>query len=153
MMKKIFLLAALTIVGVSTANAQSSKKSSPKTTSQIATKVVPAKIDGPGIMFTDQTIDYGTIEHNADGAREFTFVNNGSKPLIITNAVGSCGCTVPSKPKEPIMPGASGVIGVRYATDRVGAFNKTVTVTTNASETPITLTIKGNVLDTEAKKG
>ena len=153
MMKKIFLLAALTIVGVSTANAQSSKKSSPRTTSEIATKTVTPKVDGPGITFTNQTIDYGTIDQNSDGAREFTFVNNGNKPLIITNAVGSCGCTVPSKPKEPIMPGATGVIGVKYATDRTGVFNKTVTVSTNASETPITLTIKGNVLETGAKKG
>ena len=104
------------------------------------------KVEGAGIVFESETIDYGTIQHNADGKREFVFVNNGNKPLIITNAQGSCGCTVPTWPKEPIAPGAKGVIGVKYATDRVGAFTKTVTLTTNVTEPTKVLTIKGNVL-------
>lgn len=151
-MKKLLLLAALTIVGVSGANAQTSKSTAPKTTSQIATKVVPAKVDGPGIVFNDKTIDYGVIQQHSDGAREFKFTNNGNKPLIISNVVGSCGCTVPSKPKEPIMPGETGVIGVKYATDRPGIFSKTVTVTTNNSTEPIILTIKGNVIENADNK-
>lgn len=151
-MKKLLLLAALTIVGVSGANAQTSKSTAPKTTSQIATKVVPAKVDGPGIVFNDKTIDYGVIQQHSDGAREFKFTNNGNKPLIISNVVGSCGCTVPSKPKEPIMPGETGVIGVKYATDRLGIFSKTVTVTTNNSTEPIILTIKGNVIENADNK-
>jgi hypothetical protein len=111
------------------------------------------KIDGAGMLFENETIDYGTLPHNADGKREFVFVNNGNKPLIITNATGSCGCTVPSFPKEPIAPGAKAVIGVKYATDRVGAFTKTVTITSNAkgSESK-TLTIKGTILGDDAPK-
>ena len=96
--------------------------------------------------FTSDVIDYGTIEHNADGKREFVFTNNGTEPLVIMNAQGSCGCTVPTWPKEPIAPGASAIIGVKYATDRVGPFNKTITLTTNSKETPSkVLTIKGTV--------
>lgn len=76
------------------------------------------------MVFESETIDYGTIPHNADGKREFVLTNNGDKPLIITNAQGSCGCTVPTYPKEPIAPGAKAVIGVKYATDRVGSFQK-----------------------------
>ena len=140
-MKKIILFAMLAVVGITTSNAQSKK----------ATAKV-AKIEGAGMAFETETIDYGTIAHNADGKREFVFVNNGTKPLIITNTQGSCGCTVPTTPKEPIAPGAKGIIGVKYATDRVGAFTKTVTVTSNAEGQPTkVLTIKGTVLPDPVK--
>ncbi|NMH27472.1 DUF1573 domain-containing protein [Flavobacterium silvaticum] len=156
-MKKIVLLALLAVGGLTVSQAQTkTAKKSTTTTKTAAAKPAAkteSKVDGPGIVFENETIDYGTINKNADGKREFVFVNNGNKPLIVTNATGSCGCTVPTKPTEPIMPGAKGVIGVKYATDRVGAFTKTVTVTTNASETPKVLTIKGNVLAEEAPKG
>lgn len=123
---------------------ETSKKSVVK---KQATSMVeaPKTVTGPGIVFENETIDYGTIEHKSDGKREFVFTNNGTEPLIIKNAQGSCGCTVPTWPKEPIAPGAKGVIGVKYATDRVGSFTKNVTLTTNASETPKLLTIKGTV--------
>ena len=141
-MKKIFLFAMLTVLGVTTSNAQTKKAA--KTTTPTSTKTT---VNGAGMVFTSETIDYGTIAHNADGKREFVFTNNGNKPLIITNTTGSCGCTVPSSPKEPIVPGATGVIGVKYATDRVGPFTKTVTVTSNAEGIPTkVLTIKGTVL-------
>lgn len=153
-MKKYLLLAMLTIGGLTVSQAQDAKKTTAKKTTAAPAKAAAApKVDGPGITFESETIDYGTINKNADGKREFVFVNNGNKPLIITNATGSCGCTVPTKPTEPIMPGAKGVIGVKYATDRVGPFSKTVTVTSNASETPKVLTIKGTVLQEEAPKG
>lgn len=140
-MKKIILLAAIVIFGVTTSKAQETSK-------KIKTSAAKtAKVNGAGMVFESETIDYGTIAHNADGRREFVFRNNGNKPLIITNAVGSCGCTVPTFPKEPIAPGAKAVINVKYATDRVGQFSKTVTVTSNAEgQTTKVLTIKGNVL-------
>jgi len=142
-MKKIILFAMLAVLGVATSNAQTTKK---------ATTAKVAKVQGAGMAFENETIDYGTIAHNADGKREFVFVNNGTKPLIITNTQGSCGCTVPTSPKEPIAPGAKGIIGVKYATDRVGPFSKTVTVTSNAEGQPTkTLTIKGNVLPDPVK--
>ncbi len=142
-MKKIILFAMLAVAGITVSNAQSTKKA--------ATAKV-AKVQGAGMVFENETIDYGTIAHNADGNRQFVFVNNGTKPLIITSAQGSCGCTVPTTPKEPIAPGAKGIIGVKYATDRVGAFTKTVTVSSNAEGQPTkTLTIKGTVLPDPAK--
>lgn len=100
----------------------------------------------PTIDFETKVIDYGTIEKGADGQREFHFTNNGKEPLIITNARGSCGCTVPSWPREPIAPGESGVIKVKYDTQRVGPINKSVTVNTNSSTPVTTLRIKGKVL-------
>ena len=102
--------------------------------------VVDATID-----FESKVVDYGVIEHNADGARKFVFTNNGTEPLIIKNAKGSCGCTVPTWPREPIAPGTTAEIGVKYATNRVGKFTKTITLTTNASKKPVILTVKGEV--------
>ena len=97
------------------------------------------------IDFVSKVVDYGTIEHNSDGARKFVFTNNGTEPLIIKNAKGSCGCTVPTWPREAIAPGATAEIGVKYATNRVGKFTKTITLTTNASKKPVILTVKGEV--------
>lgn len=143
-MKKLLLLAMLTILGTTVSNAQETSK---KTKKAKTTAAALPKVEGAGMVFENETIDYGTIAHNADGNRQFVFTNNGNKPLIITNTQGSCGCTVPTTPKEPIAPGAKGVIGVKYATDRVGPFTKTVTVTSNAEGQPTkTLTIKGTVL-------
>ncbi|WP_339918864.1 DUF1573 domain-containing protein [uncultured Flavobacterium sp.] len=146
-MKKIFLLAMLTVLGAATSCAQETTKKIKATAAKVA------KVDGAGMVFVSETIDYGTIAHNSDGKREFVFTNNGTKPLIITNTQGSCGCTVPTSPKEPIAPGAKGIIGVKYATDRVGAFTKTVTVTSNADgQATKILTIKGVVLGDDASK-
>lgn len=147
-MKKILLLAMLAVMGITTTQAQ-------ETTKKLK-KAVPAKVatvNGAGMVFVSETIDYGNVEHNADGQRQFVFTNNGNKPLIITNTQGSCGCTVPTSPKEPILPGAKGIIGVKYATDRVGPFTKTVTVTSNAEgQATKILTIKGVVLADGAAK-
>jgi hypothetical protein len=151
-MKKLILLAAITVFGVATTNAQTAKKVVKKETT--ATKVETPKVDGAGMVFENETIDYGTIPHNADGSREFVFVNNGTKPLTIESTQGSCGCTVPTKPEGSIAPGAKGKIGVHYATDRVGPFTKTVTVKSNAvgQETKV-LTIKGTVLPDAPAEG
>lgn len=102
--------------------------------------------NAPVMTFQHDTIDYGTIAHNADGYRYFKFTNNGKEPLIIKEAHGSCGCTVPTPPKEPIQPGQTAEIKVHYATDRVGRFVKTVTVTSNANPGTKVLWIMGNVL-------
>jgi hypothetical protein len=98
------------------------------------------------IKFAAEEINYGTIEKGANGVREFKFTNTGDAPLIIESAQGSCGCTVPQFPKEPIMPGESNVIRVQYDTQRLGQFTKYVTVTTNSkSNTTHRLKIYGDV--------
>jgi hypothetical protein len=153
-MKKIITL-SIALLAFTFSNAQETAKITKKV-KKASTKTIAAalpKVNGAGMVFENETIDYGTIAHNADGKREFVFTNNGNKPLIITNAQGSCGCTVPTYPKEPILPGAKAVIGVHYATDRIGAFTKTVTLTSNAEGTPSkVLTIKGTVLGDDAPK-
>jgi len=131
-MKKLFLmmfLAGATVAGYS----------------QEAPKVEDP--NAPEIKFENTTVDYGSLPQDADGNREFQFVNTGKTPLIISTCRGSCGCTVPKCPTEPILPGAKGVIKVHYDTHRVGPFTKTVTVTSNAKTANETLKITGNILE------
>jgi len=105
---------------------------------------------GPVFEFDTEVIDYGEIAANSDGNRVFTFKNVGKSPLIISQVKGSCGCTVPTKPDKPIMPGETGEIKVKYATNRIGPFSKTVTITSNAYEDTKVLRIKGRVLESGA---
>lgn len=152
-MKKLITL-SIALLAFTFSNAQETTKKTKSTKKTTVTTPALPKVEGAGMVFVTETIDYGTVSANSDGKREFVFTNNGNKPLIITNAVGSCGCTVPTFPKEPIAPGAKGVIGVKYDTSRAGQpFTKTVTITSNAAGTPSkTLTIKGTVLAAEAPK-
>ena len=99
------------------------------------------------IEFKTDVIDYGTIDKGADGLRIFEFTNTGDAPLIITKVKSSCGCTVPSWPEEPIMPGKKGKIEVKYDTKRVMPIRKTITVTSNANTPTVALKIKGLVVD------
>jgi len=115
----------------------------------ISTSTVTAQevSNGAQISFDKETHDYGTIKNGANGTCTFEFKNTGNAPLILSNAKGSCGCTVPTWPKEPIAPGATGVISVKYDTKRQGAINKSVTITSNATNEPNkVIRIKGNVL-------
>jgi|TARA_Y100000385_G_scaffold260701_1_gene290795 hypothetical protein len=99
------------------------------------------------ISFEKELHDFGTFQQNGDGLYEFKFTNTGDAPLIISNSKGSCGCTVPVWPKEPIGPGKSNVIRVKYDTKRIGAFNKSITITSNAKLDPTkVIRIKGKTL-------
>lgn len=114
-----------------------------------AQETVPSAVapdpNAPVMSFSKDAIDYGTIKQDADGNRVFTFTNEGKTPLIISEAHGSCGCTVPTYPKEPIMPGQKAEIKVHYDTHRVGPFSKSVTVNSNSKNSPVVLKISGTV--------
>jgi hypothetical protein len=90
--------------------------------------------------------DFGKIKQNVPVTHEFTFVNKGKVPMIITNAQPSCGCTVPSWTKEPIPPGGSGSVKATFNAVAVGTFDKSVTVTANVEGGVIMLRIRGEVL-------
>lgn len=110
-----------------------------------ATTQTTAPVSTADIKMDKMVHDYGNIMQGGNGECEFKFTNNGKEPLVITNCMGSCGCTVPQCPKEPILPGKQGVIKVKYDTNRVGGIYKTVTVNSNAKSGNVVLTIKGNV--------
>ncbi len=119
---------------------------------QEAASVVPnMDPNAADIKFETEVIDYGTIEYDANGIREFKFTNTGKSPLTITSVTGECGCTAttidgkPGWPTEPILPGKSGVIKVKYDTKREGRFEKNVTVTSNAKYASKKVRIKGEI--------
>jgi len=91
--------------------------------------------------------NFGKIQKGKPVVAEFKFDNSGQNPLIISNARGSCGCTGVEYPKEPIMPGASGTIKATFNAASVGAFNKTVTVESNAESGVVYLEIRGEVVE------
>ncbi|APG61284.1 DUF1573 domain-containing protein [Christiangramia salexigens] len=124
-MKKIIAIAIFVVAGMATAQAQKVAK----------------------MEFKSETIDYGEIKKGSDGLRVFQFTNTGDAPLVIEDVRSTCGCTVPKKPENPIMPGKTGEIEVKYDTKRLGPIRKTVTVYSNAEEPVKALKIKGTVLE------
>ncbi|MDQ3392677.1 MAG: DUF1573 domain-containing protein [Bacteroidota bacterium] len=101
-----------------------------------------AKID-----FQISEHDFGNVTEGTLASHDFTFTNTGTEPLLINNVKASCGCTTPYWTKEPIMPGKQGKITASYdSNNRPGAFNKSITVTSNAQEPSKTLMVKGVVI-------
>ncbi|MCE3295166.1 MAG: hypothetical protein K0R65_880 [Crocinitomicaceae bacterium] len=114
--------------------------------SQEATKKTKQpKKEKPAVVFTQTVIERNGINYGADETFTFEFKNKSKQPVIVTNVGTSCGCTTAKKPEEPIKPGKTGVIVVKYDTKRVGNFTKDINVTTNATAEPIKLQIKGSV--------
>jgi hypothetical protein len=103
------------------------------------------------IKFKAETVDYGVIEKGSDGVRVFEFTNTGGAPLIISKVSSSCGCTIPKKPEDPILPGDTGEIQVKYDTNRVGPIRKAITVISNADTPTMVLKIKGEVKAADGK--
>lgn len=124
-MKQLFTILAFVLVGSFALTAQST--------------------NGPVMTFEAGSVDFGTIEKGSDPIRKLKFTNTGNEPLIIKDAKGSCGCTTPKWPKEPIMPGESDVIEVKYDTQRVGVIAKNVTITTNETSGSHSIPVKGEV--------
>jgi hypothetical protein len=132
-MKKLLLLPLFVLGSMTVSKAQA------PVTSGLETK------NGPVMTFDVLEYNYGTIKQGESVTHEFRFKNTGKEPLIINNAVGSCGCTVPDYPKEPIKPNGSGVIKVTFnSAGKMGAQDKTVTLTYDTDKT-VVLHIKGTV--------
>lgn len=109
--------------------------------------------DLPEIAFTEETFDFGRITQGEKVSHEFVFTNTGKKNLIISGASGSCGCTVPEWPKEPILPGASGKINVVFSSEgKSGLQEKTVTVVTNCEPATRVIRIKTEIIVAETAK-
>ncbi|QMU62884.1 MAG: DUF1573 domain-containing protein [Flavobacteriaceae bacterium] len=98
-----------------------------------------------GFEFKTETINYGKITQGSNGVRVFEFTNIGKSPLVITKVQASCGCTVPKKPEQPILPGEKGTIEVSYDTKRLGGFSKLITIYSNAKNNRKVIKIKGYV--------
>ena len=130
-MKKIFtLFAAFLFISVASFAQQNTQKK-----------------DGPQISFKEEMHDFGKIREGIVAEYEFKFTNTGNQPLILSDVRASCGCTTPAWSKEPVMPGKTGMIKVAYnSAGRPGAFNKSITITTNIPDETKVLFIKGEVM-------
>lgn len=119
----------------------------------IAVCFLTLAVNAQEFKFETETINYGKIAQGSDGKRVFEFTNVGDAPLIIKDIKSTCGCTVPSKPEKPIMPGEKGQIEVSYDTMRLGGFSKAVKVDSNAKRERLMLKIKGYITkDGDSKK-
>ena len=102
------------------------------------------------INFPEQFHDFGIIQDNKKSYTGFTFTNTGKEPLLILGAEGSCGCTVPTWPKEPIAPGKSEKIEIAFdPAGKIGEHSKIVTITSNTQPTTTILTIKATIIKSE----
>ena len=141
-MKKSILTISLFFF-IAIANAQENKMSAPATN---ASALPTENKNAPDIKFDIETYDFGTIMQGDKVTHDFEFMNSGKEPLIITQASGSCGCTVPVWPKEAIAKGAKSSIHVEFnSTGKMGMQDKTVTITSNSKSGPKILHLKGNV--------
>lgn len=147
-MKKSLIITCVLALSIISLYAQTKPTA---TSTKPENKNAPVMTFDASVMSTGKPVyNYGTIQKGADGRCVFIFKNNGKEPLIITNTKSSCGCTVPSPPKYPILPGHTDSVAIKYNTKRLGKINKSVTITSNAKNSPIVLRIKGNVIDTKA---
>lgn len=118
-----------------------------------ATEAKPANPNAAKMAFKEENYNFTEIPEGPQVTHEFKFTNTGKEPLILTNVRASCGCTTPSWPKEPILPGKDGAILVTYNTQgRPGAFNKSITITSNADTPEKIIYIKGEVVKAEPEK-
>lgn len=117
----------------------------------IATKVTNAA--PTTVQLLDSVYDFGKIKEGSLVEYSYRFKNTGTNPLVITDAVGSCGCTVPEKPEQPVLPGETGYMKVKFNSDnRVGMTHKTVTVTANVTGGFPELVLTGEVLPKDSGK-
>jgi hypothetical protein len=154
MKKVIFGLLCLSISAA--VSAQDTKNNAPAPTPQPAVQTppppppppAPAKVNPNAgkFKFTEETHDFGEIPEGPVAEYDFEFKNVGKEPIVIQEAHGSCGCTVPKWPQEPILPGKKGIIHVAYnSAGRPGPINKDITINSNAQQSPMVLHIKGTV--------
>jgi hypothetical protein len=100
----------------------------------------------PQFKFETEEYNFGSIKSGEEVKYDFVFTNIGNEPIIIASAIGSCGCTVPVWPKEPILKGQTGKIKVTFnSAGKMGLQDKTVTISSNAVQNPLVLHIKGMV--------
>jgi hypothetical protein len=141
-MKKVFLLACTALLIVSASFAQD-KKGEAKAPNPNA----------PKLIFIESSHDFGTVVEGPQITYDFKIRNDGKEPLVLSNVRASCGCTVPTWPKDPILPGKESVVSATYNTSgRPGHFTKTITIESNAEGGNKVITITGEVIKPEDDK-
>jgi hypothetical protein len=146
MKKLVLMVAAVATMALTSCNekAESASIDQENLTAAAANKEVAGNF--PEMTFMETEYDFGTVEEGAEVEHEYKFTNTGNAPLIVVNAKGSCGCTVPTWSKEPIAPGAEGSMLVKFNTNgKPNAQTKTVTIKANTESGTESIRIKGFV--------
>jgi len=130
-MKKILFISVILLMGMTKIFAQAEVETD-------STKL-------PEMIFEVTEHDFGTLQKGDPCVFDFVFKNTGKSDLVITNVKSSCGCTTPTYTKEPVAKKEEGSISVKYDSNRVGSFHKTITITSNAANSPIVLSISGKI--------
>lgn len=151
-MKKLIIAASVLIL-VSCGSNETDGKLSSGDVNNTASANGKTNDDLPEIKFDEEVFDFGRITQGEKVSHSFTFKNTGSKNLIVSGASGSCGCTVPEWPREPIKPGAEGKINVVFSSEgKKGLQEKTVTIVTNCEPATRVIRIKTDVIVAETAK-
>ena len=151
-MKTLYTLLLSTIVLASCSNTDDKKITTHLVNNPLTAEKKPDQVDMPKIELSQDFFDFGEIHQKESVSAEFVIKNTGDAPLLIRSAKGSCGCTVPEWPKEPIADGEEAVVKVTFNSgNKKGKQNKTVTLVTNAIPSTKVLTIKGTVLVPETE--
>lgn len=108
-------------------------------------KLEASLVDGAEMTFKYTDHNFGTRDNGSDVSYDFEFVNTGKSDIIINNVSTSCGCTTPEWPRQPIPSKGRAVIKVKYDSNRIGNFSKTITVYSNAKNSPVVLSIRGQI--------
>lgn len=139
-MKNLLLLAIIIVLGLSHVKAQTANTAS----SAASTTVVNP--NAPKATWDKTVSDFGEIEQGIPKEAQFKLTNGGKEPLLIQTAKAGCGCTNLTYSQEPVLPGKSTIVAATYNAAAMGAFTKSITVTTNADPNPVMLLIKGTVI-------
>jgi Protein of unknown function (DUF1573) len=143
-MKKLFFIAATIPFLIACGNNQ--QKEAVANAALPSQEVMNDTTNWTTIQWTDSVQNFGKVVDGEKVLISFHFKNTGTKPLIISSVIAGCGCTVPSKPEEPILPGAEGVIKAEFNSEgRVGKADKYVTVNCNTATQTYTLKFEGEV--------
>lgn len=139
-MKNLLLIAIIFTFSLSVANAQTTTPATATTT------VAVVNPNAPKAKWDKTVSDFGDIEQGIPKEAEFKLTNDGKEPLLIQTARAGCGCTNLKYSQEPVLPGKSTIVAATYNAAAMGAFSKSITVTTNADPNPVMLIIKGTVV-------
>lgn len=140
-MKNLLLIAIIFVFGLSQVNAQQAVA----TTGTVQANKVTTP-NSPKAKWDKTISEFGEIEQGIPKEAEFKLTNEGKEPLLIQTAKAGCGCTNLKYSQEPVLPGKSTIIAATYNAAAMGAFTKSITVTTNADPNPVMLLIKGTVV-------
>ncbi|MCS6916845.1 MAG: DUF1573 domain-containing protein [Chitinophagales bacterium] len=144
-MKKNLLVIGLFLAVSLTVEAQNQPAATQPTQAITPTATGANNPNAGEFKFQEETYDFGKIPKGIPVTHDFTFTNVGKEPIIISNVQASCGCTTPSWPKEPILPGKTGAIKVQYNAASPGSFNKSITIMSNSKTPTKVLYVKGTV--------